>query len=533
MGGERVNRGILRFIVGVVVAAFLMGSLAAMVSAAGPTTKVIVGYQGSPTTALQTIRGHGGRVDFPYANFPLIAATVPARAVNALAASGGISFVEPVLPRYVTSHLLDGELWDGSPQITPWGTTAVRAPEAWDLDRSRGDGVRVAVLDTGFDLDHPDLAANFRVDLGFDFVNGDADPSDTEGPFLGHGTSSAGNIAALDNRIGTVGVAPKADILPFRVCDSLEGICFTNAIIAAVDAAITNGADVISMSFGGPSASRGEKIALRAAFDAGIVLVASAGNAGRPPIECPACLAEVIAVGATDIDDALAGFSSFGKDAELVAPGVDVPSPTFGGNGREAALTQTAPDEVLLHPNPLEFTALTDGLTAALASAGRATDSEVASLDLSGKIALIERGDITFAEKVSNVADKGALGAVIYNNAPGNFVGTLSSLSAIPAVSISREEGLALNGQLDAEITVEVHMVVIAIDYDLASGTSFSAPHVSGVAALVLGAAPDLSGQEVRLILQTTATDLGAAGYDTLFGFGLVNAEAAVAVALL
>ena len=527
-----MNRGILRILIGVIVAAFLTASLAAVAAAAGTSTRILVGYEGSLTAASQTILDRGGRVDFAYTNFPIVAATLPARAVSALAVSGGISFVEPVLARYVTSHLLEGELWDGRPQIMPWGTAAVHAPEAWALSGSRGDGVRVAVLDTGFDLRHRDLARNLRVDLGFDFVDGDTDPSDTEGPFLGHGTSTAGNIAALDNRIGTVGVAPEADILPFRVCDSLEGICFTSAIIAAVDAAITNGADVISMSFGGPSASRGEKIALRAAFDAGIVLVASAGNAGRPPIECPACLAEVIAVGATDIDNALADFSSFGKGAELVAPGVDVPSPTFGGNGREAVLLQTAPDEVVLHPNPLEFTALTGGLTAPLAFAGRATDSEVASLDLSGMIALIERGDITFAEKVANVAGRGALGAVIYNNAPGNFVGTLSSLSAIPAVSISQEEGLALKAKLDADVAVEVHMVVIAIDYDLASGTSFSAPHVSGVAALVLGAAPDLSGQEVRVLLQATATDLGAAGYDTVFGFGLVNAEAAVAAAL-
>jgi subtilisin family serine protease len=513
------------------VASFLVGSFATAAAAGSLKTQVLVGYRGELGEAASAIRGHGGQIDLAYRNFPLVVATVPVGALGGIASSRGISFVEPVMARYVTSHLVEGELWDGSPQITPWGTTAVRAPEAWALDRSRGAGVQVAVLDTGFDLGHPDLARNLRVELGFDFVDGDEDPSDTTGPFLGHGTSTAGNIAALDNRIGTVGVAPKADILPFRVCDSLEGICFTDAIIAAIDAAISNGADVISMSFSGPASSRGETLALQAAHRAGIVLVASSGNAGRPPIGCPACLAEVIAVGATDINDEIADFSSFGRDQELVGPGVDVPTPTVRGNGREAALMQTAPTEADLDPNPLEFTALTDGITAPLAFAGRATDQEVASLVLTGKIALIERGDITFAEKVANVASKGALAAIIYNNAAGNFVGTLGELSAIPAVSISQQEGLALKAQLDADTEIEAHLVVIAIDYDLASGTSFSAPHVSGVAALVI-AASGLRGESVRLILQQTATDLGDLGYDTVFGFGLVNAEAAVAAAL-
>lgn len=521
---------IVRTCLGVLVAAFLVSSLAQAVAAEPSRIPVLVGYRGDLAEGTNAVRDHGGQVDHAYRNFPVLAATVPARGMAGLALSRSIVFVEPVMARYLTSHIVDGELWDGSPQIMPWGTTAVRAPEAWDLDQSRGDGVRVAVLDTGFDLGHPDLAANLRVDLGFDFVDGDDDPSDTEGPFLGHGTSTSGNIAALDNSIGTVGVAPMADILPFRVCDSLEGICFTNAIVAAIDAAITNDADVISMSFGGPAASRGERVALHAAFEAGIVLVASAGNGGRPPVNCPACLPEVIAVGATDIDNNLASFSSFGRGLELVGPGVDVPSPNVRGNGREAVLSQQTPDEVVLHPNPLEFTALTDGITAPLAFAGRATDAEVAPLDLTGTIALIERGDITFAEKVANVADKGALAAVIYNNAPGNFLGTLGELSAIPAVSVSQEEGLALKAQLDAGATVEVHLVVIAIDYDLASGTSFSAPHVSGVAALVI-AASGLRGEDVRLILSQTAVDLGKLGYDTRFGFGLVDAEAAVAAA--
>ncbi len=528
---------ILRVYAGVFIAFLLIGSLAAVTAADPVRTSVIVGYQGNLSDAMRAVRSHGGQIDIAYANFPLVAATVPAGSIGNIASSRGIAFVEPVMARYVTSHIIEGELWAGVPQLMPWGTAAVRAPDAWALVPSRGEGVRVAVLDTGFDTAHPDLAANLRLDLGYDFVGNDPDPSDTEGPYLGHGTSTAGNIAAIDNEIGTVGVAPEADILPYRVCDSLEGNCYTSAIIAAIDAAMTNGADVISMSFGGPAASRGERIALRAAYLAGIVLVASAGNGGRPPVNCPACLPEVIAVGATDVDNNLADFSSYGFDIELVGPGVDVLAPTFGanatfpGNGREATLEETTPTATTLHPNALTFSNLTDGIVSPLAFAGRATDAAVASLDLTGKIALIERGDITFKEKVENVASKGAIGAVIYNNAAGNFLGTLQTPAAIPAVSISREEGLALKAQLDAGASVEVELVVIATSYDLVSGTSFSAPHVAGVAALVIAANPSLSGADVRRILDATAMDLGPAGYDRFFGFGLVNASAAVEMA--
>jgi subtilisin family serine protease len=371
--------------------------------------------------------------------------------------------------------------------------------------------------------------------MAFDFLEGDTDVSDIPGPVTGHGTLTAGNVVALDNDIGTVGVAPEAKVLPYRVCDAAVNVCLSSWIIGGIDRAITDGADVISMSFGGRAASIGERVVIRRAFLEGIVLVASSGNAGRPPVNFPAALPEVIAVGATDEANRLAGFSSFGHGQELVAPGVDVPSTFLSGEARDALLRQTAPgDPALLTPIPMQFTIATDadGETAPLAFAGLATDADVASLDLTGKIALIQRGSITFKEKVENVASKGALGAVIYNNVAGDLAGTLQTPSTIPAVGITMAEGLGLKAQLDAGASVEVQLIVAASSYEEASGTSFSAPHVSGVAALVVAANGDLSGLEVRIILDTTATDLGPAGYDRFYGFGLVNAEAAVTAAL-
>jgi serine protease len=109
----------------------------------------------------------------------------------------------------------------------------------------------------------------------------------------------------------------------------------------------------------------------------------------------------------------------------------------------------------------------------------------------------------------------------------GNFSGTLGVPQDLPAVSLSQEEGLLLKADVDAGTTT-VDLDVIAIDYATFSGTSASAPHVSGVAALVLSEDPSLSSDEVRRMLRGTAADLGEAGRDNRFGWGLVNAEAAV-----
>jgi len=520
--------------VGVLVASLVFGTVLAAVAEASRTTRIIVGYNGTLDDAARLIGGYGGQVTIAYRNIPAFAASVPAGAVGALASARGIAFVEPDHVRTVNSHIVDGSIWTGTPQITPYGTTNVRAPQAWALD-GKGAGALVAVLDTGFDMAHPDLAPNLRLDKAFDFLDMDTDVSDIPGPVTGHGTLTAGNIAALDNAFGTVGVAPEAKVLPYRVCNAEFNVCPTSAIIGGIDRAITDGADVISMSFGGPAASIGERIVIRRAFLAGIVLVASSGNAGRPPVNQPAALPEVIAVGAVDVNNVLAGFSSFGHDQELVAPGVDVSSTFLSGQARDSLLRQTAPGSpMLIGSIPMAFTVATDadGVTAPLALAGRATDAEVASLDLTGKIALIERGDITFKEKVENAASKGAVAAVIYNNVAGDLAGTLQAPSTIPAVGITRAAGLDLKAQIDARAAVSAQLIIAASSYEEASGTSFSAPHVAGVAALVAAADGDLSGFEIRVLLDMTATDLGAAGYDRSYGFGLVNAEAAVAAAL-
>lgn len=149
-------------------------------------------------------------------------------------------------------------------------------------------------------------------------------------------------------------------------------------------------------------------------------------------------------------------------------------------------------------------------------------------------IALIERGDISFADKVNNATTAGASAAVIYNNASGGFSGTLGAPKAggwIPALSVSREAGQAMLAASNRSTT----LVARATDWGPMDGTSMATPHAAGMAALVWAAAaaagtsPTPASVEDALV--KSAKDLGAAGYDTSFGHGLVQADAAIAYA--
>jgi serine protease len=169
-----------------------------------------------------------------------------------------------------------------------------------------------------------------------------------------------------------------------------------------------------------------------------------------------------------------------------------------------------------------------EGLAGPVRFAGRGTKQEVGAVDLKGAIALIERGDITFGEKVTNAAAAGATGALIFNNEPGGYAGTLGGPGAIPALALTREEGLALKESSGA--TVRLYVTPDSF-YTRFSGTSMASPHVAGVAALVLSVRPELDPAGVRQLLRQTATDLGLRGRDDVYGDGLVNATAAVTAA--
>jgi len=185
-----------------------------------------------------------------------------------------------------------------------------------------GQGISVAVLDSGIDYRHSDLDANYGG--GYDFVNRDADPLDD----YGHGTLVAGVIAAEDNGAGVVGVAPLADLYAVKVLDS-RGSGYVIDVIAGLDWAVGHGVNVVNMSFGTSDHIRIFENAIANAYDAGLVLVAAAGNSGTcsggdDSIAYPARFPQVIAVGATDQSDVRPCWSSTGPALTLAAPGAQI-----------------------------------------------------------------------------------------------------------------------------------------------------------------------------------------------------------------
>jgi thermitase len=199
----------------------------------------------------------------------------------------------------------------------------IDAPEAWAISTGAGgEIVKVAVIDTGIDYNHPDLVANYAG--GDDFTSGDGDPMDDHG----HGTHVAGSIAAaISNLTGTpaaeegvVGVAPNARILAYKVCTA-DGSCTDFAIEDAIAQAIVDGAKVISMSLGGPDFSQSTFDAVQDAWNAGLVVVAAAGNSGNTSFTYPGAYANVVSVGAFDEDHKRAPFSNYGTWVDISAPG--------------------------------------------------------------------------------------------------------------------------------------------------------------------------------------------------------------------
>ena len=535
--------------------AALCGVLLTSIAASAPPAKqnsqrYLVGFNASNRTALiQTIQSNGGRVVIELRNVSGLVADLSDGGVNAVRRSGTATSVEADSARQLHAHLPDF-----TNEFLPWGVLAVRADNVWSTNPGAntpavqpgavaGQGTVVGVLDTGIDFDHPDLGANLIDDRGSgvirDFIDGDDDASDPVDPLAtlrGHGTSSASVIASVDNAVGVIGVAPKTMVRPYRICfaDQTRG-CPLSAIIAGIDQAITDGVNVINMSLGGAAGFNLEASTVQEANRRGIVVVASAGNDASQKPSFPAAYDTVLAVGAIDEQNNPASFTNTGGWVDVTGPGVDVPAATVRGEGRDAFAAVNSGASLTLDPNPLSGSAV-GSRTADLVYVGLATEADIvtfcASNACAGRIALISRGAITFAEKVTRAEAAGAVGTIIFNNVPGNFFGTLgTSPSTFPSISISQEQGTALRTAVQTG-TVNVTISVTATDYELVSGTSFSAPHVAGVAALVRSANQSLAPIDVRKIIQSTAIDLGAPNRDNVFGWGLVNAEAAVSAAL-
>jgi len=317
-----------------------------LTNAQPPATKkpemaaVLIRFNNAPGQAqAELVAARGGMVTRQFKVVPAFAAEIPVQAIQALRNAPGVVEVEPDLEVFAHDY---GQVWGVVRVEASIVHSGAWVDEGQDELPILGRSVRVAVVDTGIDYDHPDLAINYRG--GYDFVNNDNDPMDDHW----HGTHVAGSIAAARNGFGAVGVAPEVDLYALKVLGA-NGSGSFSSIIAALDWAIQNKIQVVNLSLGS-SGDPGTTVrqAVAHAYRSGLVIVASAGNSGSgtDTVGFPAKYDSVIAVGSTTITDDRSSFSSTGPAVELAAPGSSIYSTVLGGRYSTASGTSMAAPHV-------------------------------------------------------------------------------------------------------------------------------------------------------------------------------------------
>lgn len=309
--------------------------------------RFLVGYTDESDLAL--IRDAGGEGFKDFSQIRVVGCYLPLTSVDALKAHPRIRYVEP------------GDLIvRGCSEVLDWGVYRVRAPCGWDNNgdlivdpgtkASTGEGVCVAVLDTGIDTDHPDLVD--KVINGISFVSGTTGYDDDNG----HGTHVAGIIAALDNDIGVVGVAPNASLWAIKVLDcNLNGN--VEDLVEGVLYVVDYGLNIACMALGLPGNSSALYEACQYAYNHGVLLIAAAGYTST--IAYPARYPTVVAVG--DVDEACNRPEGMpvGPELEFVAPGVNINSTVLNGmyalkSGTSMACAQVAGMAALVFASPID-----------------------------------------------------------------------------------------------------------------------------------------------------------------------------------
>jgi len=378
-----------------------------------------------------------------------------------------------------------------------------------------GSGIVISIIDTGIDLNHPDLDG--QIIGGYDFVDNDDMPEDING----HGTQVAGIIASNGN---LKGIAPNSKILMYKVSEDGESVP-SNLIIKAIEKSIEDGADIINISLGINQTNTKIDQAVNKAIKNDIFVVTAAGNFGPElsTIGSPGINPNAITVGAT-----------FNNVTSSLVSTFEIEDKTF-------------------NVFPMVGTkALTDPITSQIIFGKYGKVDDLLGNNFEGSILLIQRGSdiedeiVYFSDKEKNAANVGARAIIVYNNEPGIFFGELiheyvdeGYEPTIPALSVSRDDGLIIREILQSDtkgiLDVFYHPDFVAYfssrgpvspfyikpdlvapgafinttdtngNYKISSGTSFAAPHVAGTAALILQKNPELTPQEVKSILMTTS----------------------------
>lgn len=503
--------------------------LLALSAAAETRQRYSVTTDGSPRAALLRVgtnaAGQPARHVRTFTNLDGFAIELTAEEAARLRATAGVKSVDPVVPRYA-SQLVDppSSIANFDRQITPWGLPIIRAAQVWPV--TTGEGVNVAVIDTGIDLNHPDLKAAYAG--GYNVFEPAKLPIDDNT----HGTHVAGTIAATNNAFGVVGAAPGVKLWAIKALDQ-TGKGDDVWIAAALDWVIgkqreLGGRWVVNMSLG--SAVQGghlEEEAVERALAAGVILVAAAGNRGAAFLDYPAVYPGVIAVGAVGTDGRRADFSSWGLNMSVVAPGVMVES-TFLEGYKEAADVvigeDTFPAIGLIGSPKVQKTG-----KIVYCGLGNPQDFPTSVKD---NIALISRGTLEFREKSRNAREAGAAAVIIFDNDPEGVptlwtmhpkADTWNNYPFPLTVGVTYAEGQRLR-QRSSQTAVATFEFA---KYGPLSGTSMATPHVAGAVALMVSLAPRLKSSEIARILELTARDTAEPGWDFETGWGVVDALAA------
>lgn len=223
--------------------------------------------------------------------------------------------------------------------LIPWGVGSIKAPQTWK--RTTGSRIRIGVIDTGIDFNHPDLQP--VIGGGVNLISRQMLPIDDNG----HGTHIAGTIAAAaSGRSGIIGVAPQSTIFAIKAFDH-NGTSYVTDIIQGIEWCIRNRIDIINMSFGMKTRSAALEAAVRSAGRAGVIIVASSGNEGKKgSVDYPARFAGTISVGATTRDRKIAPFTNRGKQIDIYAPGEKIYSTWLNGKYNELSGTSMATSHV-------------------------------------------------------------------------------------------------------------------------------------------------------------------------------------------